>query len=158
MTRKWTIALTALVAALLAIAATGCGDDEGDSGGATATQAAAEDAVDQLCTDLDALQAAALDLQAIDATNTVDELQAARDDVGQAVADVESSAADVTEARVDDLSTAYENLDETVNGVEGEQTLTEVQADLQAAVVDVITARAELSASLNCPGAATATP
>ena len=157
--RTWTIVVAVVFAAVLvAMAATSCGDDNGESANksATATGGSAEKANAQLCTDLDDLQKAVVNFQAINKTNTVDELKAARDDVRQAFDDVKSSAASVREARMDDLNTAYDGLDKAVKTVQGDQTLADIQADLQDAAVDVLLAHAQLRDQLNCPGEATA--
>jgi hypothetical protein len=155
-TVKWTMAVVALLAALLAVAAA-CGDDDESSngGGAAEESPGGEVAEEQLCADLEALDDAVFNLSTINETNTVDELQSARDDVRQALDDVSASAADVSEARVDDLEAAYEGVDEAVADVEGGQTLAEVQADLQDAAVDVLLARAELGDRYGCRPAPT---
>jgi hypothetical protein len=157
LTAKWTMALVTLLAALFALVAA-CGDDDDESsngGGATEESPSAEGAADQLCNDLEALDEAVFNFQALNETNTVDEVTAARDDVREALDDVKTSAADVPEARVEDLDAAYEGLDEAVASVEGGQTLAEVQADLQDAAVDVLLARAEFGDQVNCPAPAT---
>jgi hypothetical protein len=155
-TPKWTLPLAALLAVLLALLGA-CGDDDesGNGGGTTEESPAAEGAEEQLCADLEALDDAVFNLQAINETNTVDELQAARDDVRQALDDVAASAAEVSEARVDDLEAAYQGVDEAVANVEGGQTLAEVQADLQDAAVDMLLARAELGDRFGCRPAPT---
>jgi hypothetical protein len=85
------------LAAVLAVAFIACGDDE-----------STEDATLQLCTELAELGTAARTLSEINETNTFDELEAAQDDVDQAVEDVKSSAENVAEARVDEGETARE--------------------------------------------------
>jgi hypothetical protein len=142
MTRKWIFPALSILAVFLAVGFVACSDDDDDGGDSSVSAEA------QLCADLAGLETALDDLQAINETNTVDELQAAQDDVKQAVDDVKSSAVDVADARVDDVDGAYTTLDEVVTGVEGDQTIADIQAELQDAIVDVITARDGLNNSL----------
>jgi hypothetical protein len=69
-----------------------------------------EVAEEQLCADLEALDDAVFNLSTINETNTVDDLQGAREDVRQALDDVSASAAEVSGARVNNLEAAYEAL------------------------------------------------
>jgi hypothetical protein len=167
MPKTWKFGALTLIA-ILSLLILACGDDEGDGGsnGAATTTAAADeptgdaadDATAQLCDDLDALEAAVFEFQALNETNTVDEWRAARDDIDQAFEDVATSAAAVETARIEDLEASFDTLDETVTSIEGDQTIAEVQADLQDAAVDVLVNQAELKDGANCPASSTATP
>jgi hypothetical protein len=147
----------------LSILAMACGDDDGGSdsgsnGAATPTGDSADEATAEFCAALDELEAAVFEFQALNETNTVDEWKVARDDIDQAFEDVTTSAAAVEAARVEDLEASFDTLDETVNSIEGDQTIAEVQADLQDVAVDVLVNQAELKDGANCPASSTATP
>ena len=143
MRRMWIRYTLPIAAAALAGFIIACGGDE-DSG-------STENATIQLCNDLAELEAALQDVREIDETSTVDELEAAQEDVQVVLQDIRSSAEDVAQARVDDLSDAYAGLQDAIAGVEGEETIGEAQASIQAAAADVSTAVTELRNSLDCP-------
>jgi len=143
MRRNWILCALPVAAAALAGFIIACSSDE--DGGST------ENATIQLCNDLAELEAALQDVREIDETSTVDELEAAQEDVQVVLQDIRSSAEDVAQARVDDLSDAYAGLQDAIAGVEGEETIGEAQAFIQAAAADVSTAVTELRNSLDCP-------
>jgi exonuclease VII large subunit len=131
------------VAALVSLGVA-CGDDDDSASSPTS-------ATTTLCADLDKLDSAVRELQSINQSSTVDELQQAQDDVSAAVDDVKSSAEKVANTRVDDLETAGANLNNTVSSLEGEQTIGSAQSEISAAVAGVSSARDQLNDAANCP-------
>ena len=158
MTYKRIFPAIVVLATVLTVAFIACGDDEptgdtGSTGGAepTGDAGSAEDAELQLCEDLAELGTAAQTLNEINETNTFNELEAAQDDVDQAVDDVRASAANVAAARIDEVDTARTNLEETVSGIEGRDTIGDAQTEVSSAASDILAAVDQLNESLSCP-------
>jgi hypothetical protein len=110
-----------------------------------------EDAEASLCEDLNGLAGALQNLGQINAQSTVNELEAARNDVAKAYESVKASAATVEEARVNDLDTAYSDFESTVNSISGRDTLGEAAITVAAESANVSAARQQLSSGLSCP-------
>jgi hypothetical protein len=110
------------------------------------TEAAAE-----LCDALAALEVAVNNVAALNADSTIDDVEAAQEEFVDAYQQVEDLAEDVEDMRIDELSAAYESLDQTLDGLDAGMTMSEVQAELQDEVAAVQAAWGQLVASVSCP-------
>lgn len=127
------LAAVVMVVLALALAVVGCGNEE-----------TTEEAKAQLVTDLEAFQTTVTTLQGLSATSTVDEWQSAKDDAASAWTKVVESAADVKEAEVGQVETAWGDLEQSINDLSGDATiqealptLTEELTTLKAAYEDL---------------------
>jgi len=127
------------VVLILASAAAGC------------VQPSQEEAQAQLCQDLGQLGVALENMQDLNATSSVGDIRDARDQVRSAMEDVRSSADQVTNIRVDELNAAYDELDRTVQSVPDDASVPEALQTIRPKVQDVVDARQNLTAELNCP-------
>jgi hypothetical protein len=135
---RWLAALSvALVVGLLAA----CGGEDENP-----TEAAA-----QLCDAMAALEVAVNNVAALNADSTIDDVEAAQDELVDAYQQVEDLAEDVEDMRIDELSPAYESLDQTLDGIDAGMSMSEVQAELQDEVAAVQAAWGQLFASVSCP-------
>jgi hypothetical protein len=107
-----------IIGAVMAVALTGavaiaCSEDEPTE----------EEAREQLCSDIDTLRTEMTTLQSLSAESTVDDLREARDSVSSALEDVQSSAADVADAELADAEAAFEELQQAVDDLDGDQSI-----------------------------------
>ena len=138
------LAVVFLSAALL----TACEDDK-----------SVEEARDDLCDDLAVFHTATEGLAAIDSSSTVGELRDAQEDVASAWDDVQSSAADVDDAEIGELEAAYDQLQETVDGIDDDAVILEAVANVEADLAAVDAAWQEVVTVTPCNAAeATETP
>jgi hypothetical protein len=110
-----------------------------------------EEAEADLCTNLADLETALVDLSQINTDSQVRELRTAKENVAKAYQNVQDSAATVEEARLNDLQTAYDEFDKTVNDISGRDTVGEAATSVAASMANIQTAREQLSTGLNCP-------
>ena len=96
-----------------------------------------EEAQVDFCQALVAYGEAARELQNVNASTTVEEVEAARDDVVGAREDVSNAAGDLREARLRSSEAAWENTQEAINDISGDATLGEAAATIriQAAIL-----------------------
>ena len=111
-------------------------------------QGSAEQALcDSLATFGDSVQAIAdLDPQ----TDSVEDAQAAADAAGEAWADVEAAAADVSEADDAALGTAWTDLSETVTNLPSDQPIADNWDTVQASIDEVQSVYAEMRDGVGC--------
>jgi hypothetical protein len=74
-------------------------------------------------------------MQSIDASTTVDELQAARDNLSEARAAVGEAAGDLREAQIRDTEAAWENLENAIDDIPGDATLGEAAATVRGQAI-----------------------
>lgn len=97
---------------LLALALVACGEEQ-----------TSEEARQQLVTDLDAFKATITNMEGVSATTTVDELKAKRDEAQAAWDKVVESAANVKEAEIGQVQTAWDDLAASIDDLSGDTTL-----------------------------------
>lgn len=110
-----------------------------------------EDAEAQLCSDLNGLATALQGLGELNAESTVRELNQAQQNLADAYTAVRDSAKTVEAARLSNLETAYQNFDQTVNSISGRDTLGEAAVTIKSGAAEVVAAREQMHAALNCP-------
>lgn len=109
-----------------------------------------EDATAQMCTDIAQLGTSLSALENLNADSTIGEIRDARDSVSASWDDVKADAATVTDARVQDLETAYNNLVQAIDDIPETATLQEARDSIQEELIAVQRAREELRSGLNC--------
>ncbi len=114
------------------------------------TQPTEEEAQAQLCQNLDELGVALQNMAALNASSSVGDVRDARDQVQSAMENVRNSASQLANVRVDDLNTAYNNLDQTVQGLPDDANVTDAIQTISPEVQAVQSARQNLTAELNC--------
>ncbi len=122
-------------ALILVCAAAGC------------TQPTQQQAEAQLCQNLDDLGVALQNMQNLNATSSVGDIRAARDQAQSAMNNVRNSANQLANVRIDDLNTAYNNLDQTVQALPNDASVPEALQTIRPEVQDVRAARQNLSAA-----------
>lgn len=120
MRKVWKLGILALVVLALGAVLAACGNDTSK-----------EDAQAQLKTDLQAFQVAVDNMAALTASSTVDEWKSARADVQSAWDKVVQDAADVKEAEITNVQTAWENLAKSVDDLPSDTTLKDAVPQLQ---------------------------
>lgn len=128
-----------LVVLILACAGAGC------------VQPSQEEAQAQLCRDLGQLGVALENMQALNATSSVGDIRDARDQVQSAMENVRTSAGKVSNIRIDDLNTAYDNLDKAVQSIPDNASVPVALQTIRPKIRDVVDARQNLTTELNCP-------
>jgi hypothetical protein len=98
-----------------------------------------EEAQVDFCQALGAYGAAARELQNVNASTTVEELQSARDDVADARGDVMEAAGDLREARIRAAEDAWENAQGSINDISGDATLGEAAATVRGQAIILVT-------------------
>ena len=96
-----------------------------------------EEAQVEFCQALVAYGEAVDQLQNVNASTTVDELQSARDEVVDALEEVVSAAGNLREARLRTAENAWENTQDAIKDISGDATLAEAAATVrgQAAIL-----------------------
>jgi hypothetical protein len=136
------LCLAFMVIAAMALGITACGDDDAGSTN--------DEALANLCADLEELEGAIGDFAALDESSTLEEVEAARDEVGDSIEQVRESAADVADARVDAVESAYQDLSTAVDQLDGDDSVSEAVESLRDAADEVLLARDELFRSVDC--------
>ena len=90
-----------------------------------------EEAQVDFCQALVAYGDAVRELQNVNASTTVEELQTARDNVSEARDAVGDSAVDLREARIRSAENAWENTQDAINDISGDATLGEAAATVR---------------------------
>ena len=96
-----------------------------------------EEAQVEFCQALVAYGEAVDQLQNVNASTTVDELQSARDEVADALEEVVSAGGNLREARLRTAENAWENTQDAIKDISGDATLAEAAATVrgQAAIL-----------------------
>ena len=98
-----------------------------------------EEAQVDFCQALAAYGEAVHELQNVNASTTVEELQSARDDVADALDDVKDAAGDLREARLRASEGAWENTQDAIKDISGDATLGEAAATIRGQAVILAT-------------------
>ena len=98
-----------------------------------------EEAQVEFCQALMAYGEAVGELQNVTAGTTVEELQAARDDVADARQDLKDAAGDLREARLRAADDAWENAQDAIKDMSGDATLGEAAATIRGQAVILAT-------------------
>jgi hypothetical protein len=114
-------------------------------------QPSAEQAETQFCNDLAELEVSLVALSQINATSQVRDLRNTRENIADAYQSVRASAAAIEAARVNELQTAYDNFDATVNNISGRETVGDAATDVANSLAEVSAARDRLEADVTCP-------
>ena len=105
------------------------------------------EATADFCADVSEYATALLELRAIDENSTVEDLQSA----GQAVTDsleaVQSSAAELSEARIAALEASQANLQATITSIPNDATLAQAGAELRLATLNALADTVEVMAT-----------
>jgi hypothetical protein len=109
-----------------------------------------EQATLNYCASLQAFQTASLAVKGLDENSTVDEAQAAFRALETAFQNVLWSSSTLSEAELDALQQSYQDLLNVSREIEGEDTLGEAQATVQASQEAVQAAWDDLYASADC--------
>lgn len=108
-----------------------------------------EEAQVDFCQALVAYGEAARELQNVNASTTVEEVEAVRDDVVGAREDVSNAAGDLREARLRSAEDAWENTQEAINDIPGDATLGEAAATVRGQALILATEIDKIS-NLSC--------
>ena len=141
MRRIWLLMGVGLIAAMLAVAAVACDDDEPSE----------EEAVAQLCSDLTQLEAADAAFDTLGTDSTIDEIGAANDAYSDALDDVVSSAGDVAEVRAQPIEDAYAGLDQAIDDISGDTTIVEALNSIGDELAAVDAAYDQAFSGVDCP-------
>ena len=98
-----------------------------------------EEAQVDFCQALVAYGEAVRELQNVNDSTTVEELQSARDDVADARDAVGDAAVDLREARIRSAENAWENTQEAINDISGDATLGEATATVRVQAAILVT-------------------
>jgi hypothetical protein len=131
--------------AFLTLAAAACGDDDDAD---SASQVGGSQA--EFCSDLADLEVAVNDVREINTSSTVNEAEAATEEMEQALDEVKDSAAEAQQARVEAVETAFEDLQDAVQSVEGDQTLGAVYTTVKNAIDTVSVSYNSLDSQAGC--------
>lgn len=119
--------------------------------GCLSPQTSTEDAEAKLCADLARLDQAVVNLQSTNTNSTVGEFRDAKEEYNEALAAVRTDAANVAEARLDELNQANEDLEDSIENVPDTSTIREAAPTLMEEVNAVRAAERNLRDDLNCP-------
>ncbi len=134
---KWILVLGA---AVLLLCVAGC------------TQPSPQEAEAQLCADLTNLQTSLQELESLNETATIGDVKAAEANVTSAWNDVRSSAQTRRDVNTDQLEAAYTDLDNAVQGLPNDITVSEARTQLQPQIDAVKQAWQQVFTSANCGG------
>ena len=98
-----------------------------------------EEAQVDFCQALEAYGEAVQELQNVNASTTVDELQSARDDVADALEDVISAGGVLREARLRAAENAWEDTQDAIRDISGDATLGEAAATIRGQALKLAT-------------------
>lgn len=141
MRRIWLLMGVGLIAAMLAVAAVACDDDEPSE----------EEATAQLCADLVALAAADAEFDDLSADSTVDEINAANEAYSKALDKAVDSAGGVAAAKAKPIEDAYAALDKAIGDIPGDATITEALASITDELDAVDAAWVQAFSGVDCP-------
>jgi hypothetical protein len=113
-----------------------------------------EQATTDYCQSLQAFHASVLAVQGLDENSTIDEVEAAFALVEDSYRDVQQAGSILTEAELDALDQAYEDLSNVSREIEGSMTLGEAKGTVDESVAAVDAAWEQLYADAGCVSAA----
>lgn len=116
-----------------------------------------EQATADYCQSLEAFHASLLAVRGLDENSTVDEVQSAFDMMQVAFYELQQTAAGLTEAELEAVEQAYQDLSNVSREIEGTMTLAEAQATVEESAAAVDAAWEQVYADANCVSAS-ATP
>jgi hypothetical protein len=108
-----------------------------------------EEAQVDFCQALGAYGAVVRELQNVNASTTVEELQSARDDVADAQEDVKDAAGDLREARLRAAEDAWDNTQEAIDDISGDATLGQAAATVRGQAL-ILATEIDKIASVTC--------
>jgi hypothetical protein len=108
-----------------------------------------EEAQVDFCQALAAYGEAVRELQNVDASTTVEELQSASDDVADAREDVKDAAGDLREARLRAAEDAWENTQEAIDDISDDATLAAAAATVRGQAI-VLATEIDKITSVSC--------
>lgn len=117
------VLLVALAVVALGLTLAACGDEP-----------TADEAKQQLRTDLDAFKASLEDMKALSVDSTVDDWQAAKADAQAAWDTAVESAKDVKEAEMGEVEAAWDDLAQTVDDISGDTPVSEIVPSIVAKI------------------------
>lgn len=109
----------------------------------------AEEAQFEFCQALASYGESVQGLQSIDASTTVDELQAARNNLSEAREAVGEAAGDLREAQIRDAEAAWENLENAIDDIPGDATLGEAAATIRGQAL-ILETEIEQISNIHC--------
>jgi len=131
----------ALLLLLVPLALAGCGDDEPSE----------EEAVNQLCGDLERFAATLGDVAgSLSINSSVDDIRAARDEAQAAFDEVRESARDVAGIRLDELAQAWDEFTAAIDSISESGSISEALTTLRDASEQLSTAFADAFRGLDC--------
>ena len=116
---------------------------------ATGCSKSLEEAQVDFCQALVAYGEAVRELQNVNASTTIEELQSARDAVADARDAVGDAAVDLREARIRSAENAWENTQEAINDISGDATLGEAAATVRGQAA-ILATEIERIANISC--------
>ncbi|WP_204138412.1 hypothetical protein [Halomicronema sp. CCY15110] len=108
------------------------------------------DAEAALCGAIDDFGGALAAYSQLTAESTVDDLQTAREEVASSYEAMQAAASTAQDARIADVETAYTNLQDTVDGIAGQDTLGAAATQIGESLTTVQAAREQLYSDLSC--------
>lgn len=141
------LAAVLLVAtALFASLAVACSDSDDDSDNQDL-----QGSESQLCGDLSSLDTALVQFKSLNSSSTNEQVKQSAQNVASAMGDVRDSATEVKDARITELTDAYQNFDGTVKELPSGQPVGSYLQVLQTQATQVQTSHANLRTQLGCP-------
>lgn len=125
----------ALLAAVLSVSLIACGDEEAEA---------------SLCDSLGSFETAVTNLRELDSDSSKEELEAARDDVGDALEQVIEDASDLAGIRLDSLQTAFGDLRAAIDDLPDDTSVSDAVDELEPQLDAIGTAFQGIFAGLNC--------
>ena len=108
-----------------------------------------EEAQVEFCQALAAYGGSVQALQSVDVSTTVDELQAARDNLSEAREAVGEAAGDLREAQLREAEAAWENLEDAIDDIPGDATLGEAAATIRGQAL-ILETEVEQISNIHC--------
>ena len=124
-----------VVAAILSVSLAACGDDAAEA---------------SLCDSLSDFRAAVSDLRDLNEDSSKEELEAARDDVGDALEQVIADASDLAGVRFDGLQSAFGDLGTAIDELPDDTSVRDAIDELEPQLDAIGTAFQAIFAGLNC--------
>lgn len=148
-----TARLLALVALpVIAFGVIACSDDDDtDADDVSTAVGQAGGAESELCSNIEDLDAAVSDAEALDASSTVDQAEQAEEDITSAWEAVQESAGEVVAAGLNALETAQQALQDTLNSISGSDTLGDAATEISGQAEAVTSAIDGLKTQSGCP-------
>jgi hypothetical protein len=140
--------------ALLGGVLAACGEDnDGDSGGASPQSGGADDEQQaQFCDDVSNLRASLSALGDLGPDSTVEDFKEARDRIADDIDDVQESARELGDTRVDELDSRTEELRQELDDLDEDTTLREAAQTIRDALSQLSDEGAALFSGIDCDG------